>query len=76
MVLEQHKPVCRLNCGRDSTDAVLANIDNIKTENEEVDLLAETKMNYKYSGDMYQSVNYNFNNSYSGGYYDTACFAV
>jgi len=29
----------------------------------------------KFAGEMYDSVSYNFN-SYPGGYYDNACFAI
>jgi len=75
MVLEQHKPLCRRNCGRDSNEAVISHIEDVKTEREDLDLFEETKIEYKFAGEMYDSVSYNFN-SYPGGYYDNACFAI
>jgi len=79
MVLEQHRPVCRRNCGSSVSDGVKTNIDKVKTEKEEVEVYRDNKEEqfsnvYKYPGDIFDHVNYNF--TYTGGYYDTACLAV
>jgi len=83
MVLEQHKPVCRKNRGGGDTDGGVYNSADsiIKKEAEDSSMFRETDTDqfsnvFKYSSsDVYDSVNYN-NFTYSGGYYDTACFAV
>merc|ERR1719323_1707118 len=79
MVLEQHRPVCRRNCGSSVSDGVKTNIDKVKTEKEEVEVYRDNKEEqfsnvYKYPGDIFDHVNYNF--TYTGGYYDTARLAV
>ena len=81
MVLEQHKPVCRRNKSSDSSDGGILNAnDVVKKEAEDSSDMFRDRVDtfsnvYKYSGDVYDSsINYNF--GFSGGYYDTACFAV
>merc|ERR1719367_1944555 len=79
MVLEQHKPVCRRNCGTNVPDGIKTNIDKVKTEKEDVEVYRDNKEEqfsnvYKYPGDIFDTINYNF--TYTGGYYDTACLAI
>ena len=82
MVLEQHKPVCRKNNSGDNSDGGILNAANdvVKKEAEDSSDMFRDRVDtfssvYKYSGDVYDSsINYNF--GFSGGYYDTACFAV
>jgi len=80
MVLEQHRPVCRRNCGTNVSDGIKSNIDKVKTEKEDVEVYRDNKEEqqfsnvYKYPGDIFDTVNYNF--TYTGGYYDTACLAI
>jgi len=82
MVLEQHKPVCRRNNSNDNSDGGILNAAEnvVKKEAEDSSDMFRDRVDsfssvYKYSGDVYDSsINYNF--GFSGGYYDTACFAV